>query len=65
MGTMFQNEVIMVRLFNNIVAFYDIWVLQLLMYFDLLLQQLQVLFILADSSFVDHFYGELLSGVIG
>jgi hypothetical protein len=38
MRTMFQNEVIVVGLFDNIVAFYDIGVLQLLMDLDLLLQ---------------------------
>jgi hypothetical protein len=59
-----KNKVIIVRLLDDLIAFNDVGVVQLLMNFHFLLQQCEVLFILTNFALVHYLYGEIPSGIV-
>ena len=59
MRTVFKYKIIMVVFFDDIVAFHDVRVIQLLVDLHLLFQQLQVLLTLTDLFLIHHFNRKL------
>lgn len=63
-GTILEEEVIVMSFFDNLVAFNDIGMVQLLVDVHFLLQKLQVFFLLTDLPEVDGFDGNLLAFIV-
>lgn len=64
-GAILKNEVIMVVFFDDVVAFDDVWMVQLLVDLHFLLEQLQVFLIPTDLFLVHDLYRELASHIVG
>ena len=63
MGTVFQNKKVEVRFLDYFIAFDDVGMVKLLVNFHLFFQQLQILRIFTNLSFVNDFNCKLLSRI--
>lgn len=60
-GTVLENEIVKMSLFYDFETFNDVWMVQQLMNFYFLFEQLQILLDLANTALIDDFNCKLAS----